>query len=285
MKAELMTKLSQYQEDAVLFGATFRALFKGQAEQVDFSEIAGVEFFHTDNSGLTEKDKQEMLDIHVNNWKDRDAGPHIIEGFQKILAKNKDSIYWVLKKDGQVLAFIRFDQSDKPGHIYAGTFNVHPKYRGSAIGEAMRKNAFEVMAREYIVDATADPSDASNIVSKYIEEDGFIIDGLKPFPGEMKFRLKITCDRKSKVGALTRSMDRDFILRNIDQKDKTGDFIVRAYDEKDTSGVINDIKELTELGYVGTRYFKDAHRKIYVFEKAIKEELLEESKEEFKTAA
>lgn len=285
MKNELTAKLAQYQEDAILFGATFRALFKGRAEQVDFSEIKGVSFARQNISELKEEEKTEMLEISKANWLTRDGGPEIVRQFEEALKRKSGSEYWVLKKDDKILSFMRFDQTDKPDRLYAGSFNVAPQYRGSAIGEAMRKTAFETMAKDHIIEATTDPSDAANIVTKYIEEDNFVITGLEPFPSEMGYRLKLTCDRKSRFGSLTRSMDKEFLLRNIDLSDEKSDFLVRAYDKKDLKSALAEIEKLLALGYLGTRYFEHQGRRIYVFEKAVKAESKKEPKKELKTAA
>jgi|GEM_PF-6664160 len=173
MKEALMQKLAQYQEDAILFGATFRSLFKGMAGQVNFSEIKGLEFSRTDAGQLTEEEKKAMLGISRANWGNKPSGQGTIERFKQALGKKEGSAYWLLKKDNEILSFMRFDQTNDPNRLYAASFNVNPKFQNSAIGEAMLETAFRAMARNYVIEASANPADS--IIEKYLAKYGFVI--------------------------------------------------------------------------------------------------------------
>ncbi|MFH1946667.1 MAG: GNAT family N-acetyltransferase [Candidatus Magasanikbacteria bacterium] len=193
--------------------------------------------------------------------------------FSNTLKYGKDIDFYVLKKDGKVVAFIRFDKPTKDGHRYAGSFNVDPDYRGSAIGEAVIKNALDKEADNYILDATVYPK--IQVGTKYVEESGFTITNVLPnYDNSGETFFEITCDKKNNELYTSREATQEQLIaqhHDNNWQDRIGNnLIVLKFDpEKENNEIIKATQELVATGYIGSRYFsdpKDKSKRFYVFE-------------------
>jgi len=176
--AKRMEKLNK---EAVAFAGVFKTLAKGN-DKIDFAQIVGLDMRVFDPEALGEKERQElergMEQIVAANWEKQDsqAAQKVIEGFKEHL-KEPGVEFDVLKKDGKVIAFVGYTPDpENPGHAAAHSFNVDPKYRGAAIGEAMMVNSLKRAAEKWTLHATAHPS--IPIGTRYVDDIGFSFTGV-----------------------------------------------------------------------------------------------------------
>lgn len=131
--------LAQIRANILLFGATFKAA--SEQGPVAFEDIRDTEMEVVNATEISPADREEMLEIfkktHANQEeKLRTSG---IEEFKEKLS-SPDTRFYILKHDGQITAFIRFDNL-KNGNINSGSFNVNLTIQGSAIGKALLKTS------------------------------------------------------------------------------------------------------------------------------------------------
>lgn len=272
---DLMNQLEEIQSDTVLFASSFKTLFKNK-EAVDFSEVRGLDFQRQPISWLSDQDKSEMLSIAKANWSPRGkAGEGVISEFGETLKHGKDIDFYVLRRDGKIISFVRFDAPTPDGHRYAGSFNVDQQYRGSAIGEAMIYNALDKQAEKYVLDATVYPK--LDVGTKYVEQTGFAITNvLHNYDNSGEDFFKITCDRRKNKNFVSREARKETLmaLASTDgeawQKLVGQNLIVLKFDtEKEHERVLQVTEGLISEGYIGARYFTDPadkKKRFYVFE-------------------
>ncbi|MBD3311348.1 MAG: GNAT family N-acetyltransferase [Candidatus Magasanikbacteria bacterium] len=277
---ELNYQLQKIRKDVSNFASIFKTAFKGK-EKIDLESIKGLDFSTSKIEELTDEDKQEMQEIAKKNWLPRGkAGEGVIKEFGETLESGKDIDFYVLKQDENLVSFMRFDKPDSDGHRYAGSFNVDPEYRGSAIGEAMLVNALEEQAKNYVIDATVHPG--IQVGTDYVEKRGFNITGVIPNyddSGETFFAIELDRYGNEKLNTKDKqdySQEKFVSIYNSIYKDKKleeligSKIIVRHFDPKKQGDLVEkEVGELTENGYIGTRYFTDPEddtQRYYVFE-------------------
>ena len=271
--AGLIKKINETKRDVVIFSSFFKAIFK-RKETIDFAEVRGLDFQKLPIDWLDDGTKKEMLEIARKNWQPMGrAGNGVVEEFAHTLNHGHGTDFYILKKDGKVVAFIRFDEPQPNRHRYAGSFNVAPAYHGSAIGEAIIKNALSREAGSFILDATVHPQ--IPVGTRYVEDVGFTITGVVPnYHDSGEAFLKITCDKISNQQYITKeAQQQQLIAQHISndwQKQIGHGVIVLKFDPaKENDQVIRAIGELTDAGYIGSRYFSspgENNKRYYVFE-------------------
>lgn len=284
--AEIDEELEKIDAELVMFGSIFKAVFKGK-EDVDFKEVRGLDFLRIDIAELSDEEKEEMLNVSKANWLPRGAaGRGVVEEFERTLEVGKDIDFSVLKKDGKILSFMRFDTiRDEQGRIvpdrkYAGSFNVDPRYRGSAVGEAMLINALEREAQDYVLEATVSPKIV--VGTDYVEKRGFSITNVLPnYDNSGETFFEIILDKKGNKAFASKgeefSHDKIISMYDTIYKDRPidelveRDMVIQRFDtEEQSNDILTTTERLVNEGYVGTRYFsdsKDKRRRYYVFEK------------------
>ncbi|MBU0579320.1 GNAT family N-acetyltransferase, partial [Patescibacteria group bacterium] len=270
---KILKELDEYKTEIDIFTSAFVSVFKGK-EKIDFSEVRGLDFQRQPISWLDDATKDEMLSISKKNWAPQGkAGEGVVSEFSDTLQYGKDIDFYVLKKDNKVVAFIRFDKPTEDGHRYAGSFNVDPDYRGSAIGEAVIKNALDKEADKYILDATVYPQ--IQVGTKYVEESGFSITNVLPnYDNSGETFFEITCNKKNNELYASREATKEQLIaqhhdNNWQEKIRNNIIVLRFDSEKENSLVIKASEDLISAGYIGNRYFsdpKDKTKRFYVFE-------------------
>ncbi len=169
--------LEDYESHAIAFASIFKEAFKGK-EHVDFHEIMGIGFEEREAIEISDEDKVSMMKISAENWAEV---PHLASYVKKATRKNlyddSGKTRWrILKKDGNILSFVRIDKTDNPSRKYIGSFNVNKKYRGSALGEAVFNDLIERESEQSVLELHADPR--SVVAASYVEKNGFVIIGI-----------------------------------------------------------------------------------------------------------
>ncbi|MFA5945582.1 MAG: hypothetical protein WC802_01570 [Patescibacteria group bacterium] len=250
-------KLAEQGHELVLFTTLFKGSFKG-AEKLNFDEMKNLRFAESTPDMLTDQDREEMLAIFDKNWEDQDRVA--AAAFRKVLEakfekENTDTHFYTLKKDGQLAAFMRFDHRDdiEPGAYYAGSLNIAPSLRGSAIGEAFMKNTLDAEAEKHPIYAHFIPD--AIVGAKYVE-DGLLITGIT----------KVTAEGKSSVELSLRRDDRRTNQFKARAKGVTPEALMAGMEgvrilsfdySKEKSAFIQAIKDASHNGEVISRYWLD----------------------------
>ncbi len=293
---ELWRQLDRMREDMVIFSSIFKTLFKGK-EAVDFSEIRGL-----DLERITLRDLQgagaagvetmeEMARVHAVNREDQgEAGEASAEKFRKFLRSGADSQFYILRKNGKLAAFIRFDAlADKPGRKYAAALNVDPAYRGSAIGQAMYFTIFEEEAKKAVLEFVVYP--ANEVGTMYVES-GSILTGVDKsghyFTGERNIARRSNLrgaemDRQELEGIFSRQREEN-ILALLKRGEEA---VVRCFDmsvENEVRQAMDTMALCVRNGYVCSRYFyadpKNKNIRYFVFEREKAAEAKDEAEDE-----
>jgi predicted GNAT family N-acyltransferase len=204
----------------------------------------------------------------------------VVESLEEGLQK-ENSQFYILRHNGEIVAFCRFD--DEKEYFYAGSFNVDPDYRGSAIGEVMMKESLDKKAQEKPVHAITNPE--KKICSKYVEDEGFIIGGIlyTEFEGKTLEEVDIIRDDENnkKYAYRQNGITRENLLdiyreqKNSKRADiikSKSPFIVQ-FTKDEMSRFLNVADKLCkEYGYVITRYLpvdKNEERMFATFEQKL----------------
>lgn len=271
---QVLHELDAVKQDVLIFGGIFKSAFKG-SERVDFEQIKDLSFGSFSPAGIDGRQKSQMLLIAKENWKQQEKSLPGITDFvagglrSKLNSDNQVSRFSLLSKGDQVVSFVRFDDRPDLGEnaVYAGSLNVSPLMRGSAIGEAVMRNAIDSEAKEHVICADVFPEVQAG--TSYVENFGFVITGVEEITvrdpktkqmGRHK-RLLIRRDDAAQTTYKLRngSLQKDQIMAMAGGQ-APGGVEVRRYDlrtEKDK--FLNEIAQKTASGMLGTRYVADPH--------------------------
>jgi hypothetical protein len=268
-KQEALERLADQGNELVLFSSIFKDAFKGTGE-MDFEAMKGLDVETKHGNTLDQDTQAAMLAIFEANWKEQkpEALTTLRNGFLKKLTDSPETQFHVLKKDGRVVAFIRFDERPdlEPGALYGGSLNVDPSLRGSAIGEAMMKAAVDEAAREHVIYADVFPE--LQVGMKYVEDLGCVITGVE--------EVQVDDSGKTTTRLLLKRNDAE----NSQYERGGKQAVTKTLDlRKGTQELVALIASQTAEGKVATRYFadpKNPNLRTLVFEpKAVAEQLAE----------
>lgn len=258
-KQQALEKITQQGNELVLFSKIFKDAFKGTKE-MNFDQIRGVTIEVEKGGEINAEAKDQMLAIFEANWQGQkpELLPALRQGFIKKLEEAQDTQFHILKKDGRVVAFLRFDERPdlEPGALYGGSLNVDPALRGSAIGEAMMKAVIDETAKEHTIYADVFPD--LIVGTKYVEELGCVITGVE----------EVTLGENGKTV-------KRLLLRRNDQENQTysregkGAQTITVDLRKGQEALLSVIEQQTRQGKVATRYFANPtqpHLRTLVFE-------------------
>ena len=155
---------------------------------------------------FTAEEIAEMEAIIRKNYGGTALVDGVLKGFRGAL-NTENNTFYVLKKDGKIISFNRFEtrqepREGEPGVVEFASFNTDPDYQNAAIGRAMMHKTLDAQARGNIITAETDPS--SPIAQYYVNQTGFIITGAEEYKGTGIFVLsierddRVTYDRDSK---------------------------------------------------------------------------------------
>ncbi|MBD3251404.1 GNAT family N-acetyltransferase, partial [Candidatus Uhrbacteria bacterium] len=229
-------------------------------KHVPFEELRGVEMQQRLPKELSDEDQESMMRIAQENWKDVKLKHAALTSLEEKFASEDDQTrFHLLKKDGKILGFVRFDDLEN-GDLYAGSLNISPTLRGSAIGEALLN---EVMVREgedRPIHAHADPT--ASVLTAYIERFGFVIEGTEEVeirPGQIVSGVRIRKDPEtwSRPDSMDEALTQKQLLAMHSGHAPTAFTMARYNLNTDAEQMIEDIKRETEGGRCVTRFFEN----------------------------
>lgn len=197
---EILKHLENVKVEILLFASAFKAV---SAEQkIDLEEIKEIELAITDSSELTEPTKAKMTDIFKENREH--YPPQLLKETLKEFTEALNSTgkkFYILTHGQEIVSFMRFDELPN-GNLYAGSLNVRPEIKGSAIGSAVLKAALDKEARELAIEAIV--YEKNPMLKHYLKDFGFQMAGEIPNyhgTGEKFFKLERPASRLLKKAA------------------------------------------------------------------------------------
>lgn len=176
-KIELSERISRdladYKESIILFASTFKIV--AEHKPPVFAEIKTAELSAKDSAYLTEKEKNEMTKIFVANRYEypKELLDNLVAEFSEVI-NSVGKKFYVLNSGDDLVSFMRFDFLPN-GNLYAGSLNVRPEARGSAIGSAMLQAALDREAETHSIEAVV--YEKNPMLKHYIKDFGFEITG------------------------------------------------------------------------------------------------------------
>jgi hypothetical protein len=174
---QIESKLEGFAKDTVLFASVFKSSFKENPE-LDPEVLRGVEVAGQPTEDLTEDEKRQILQIAATNWRSQaseEEADYVLRGLRKKL-ESSDTRFYTLKKDDDIAAFLRFDELGQD-EVYAGSFNVKPDMRGSALGEAMLRETISKESDHNTIKGHVSPNTLAG--TAYVEKFGAVLDGVE----------------------------------------------------------------------------------------------------------
>jgi hypothetical protein len=180
----ILEQLEHIKAEILLFASTFKVL--SAHEQVELTDLSGVKFEIKLATELSETERRQMQRIFAENR--RGYSPSLFKETVQEFNEALNSVgqeFQILRLNDEVIAFIRF-HSLPNGKLYAGSLNVRPEVKGSAMLQA----ALDQKARSYEIEAVA--YSQNPMLSKYTSDFGFRIAGEIPDyqgTGELFYKL------------------------------------------------------------------------------------------------
>ncbi|OGH84561.1 MAG: hypothetical protein A2261_04250 [Candidatus Magasanikbacteria bacterium RIFOXYA2_FULL_44_8] len=232
--AQLIAELDKLHVDVRLFLSGFKAVTES-GEKIKLSDIKGIDFGSREKVAPDEAGEMEKI-ININ-YVGSPLLPGVLAGFEKALT-NPDNTFYVLKRDGQIISFFRFENlRDKKGELTSETefasFNTDSDYKGGSLGRGIMREA--VLARGETGAIVADTDPSSRVCQYYVNEAGFVVDGVEVYKQTGQKVFHIRRDNKK------------LYLLEPDEID-----LGKNYDD-----ALNKIEKYIAAGYVLVGYTKD----------------------------
>ncbi len=185
-QAAVAKKLEQINVDLQTFGSIFKI---ASANGVPFESVRG--FDYQNKPALSAPEIQQMEELINKNYRDSKLLAGVLAGFRGAL-QNPRNTFDVLKRDGKVVAFSRFEKKvdvdgRATGEVEFASFNTDPAYQRSGIGNAMMERTLDDMARQPGVTIVAETDPFSAICPFYIEKAGFVATGIQEYKSTGQF--------------------------------------------------------------------------------------------------
>ena len=262
---EVLRELDHFQRDTVLFASMFKESAKGKSS-IEFENIRGLSFEQKNPADLTNDEREEMLHILDENWRTQmpSVASFVRAGFEKkIDPANTATRFHVLKKNGKVIASVRFDERPDlgPNVLYGGSLNVSPELRGSALGESVMRKTVDDEARDHVIYADFFPEVAAG--SMYVEQFRFVVVGVEEVKveegGASERRLVIMRDDaiNGSYRARQEEITRQQLIERGGENERDGIQVRRFEFPKQKKEFVDAVDRATKNGLVMTRYFAD----------------------------
>ena len=201
-----------------------------------------------------------MIEIAKENWTESAYRTVVIKGLEaKLDPKTTGTKFTIFKKNGNILAFMRFDRL-KDGDLYAGSLNIPPALRGSAIGEAFLKTCIEQEGRNHAIHADFFPEIDAGMM--YVERLGWMITGIEEVGVNEKKppvrRCKIAWDQKVQPQLSSResNVTKEYLM-SLAETDGGRYVVKRFHFPQDQKRFLDTIEQVTSKHMVASRYFSD----------------------------
>jgi hypothetical protein len=253
----LMDSLGRYERDMALFAAVFKTGFKGKAD-VRFEDFRGLELAQRRVSELTPEEYVRMLAIARENWNEEPTLKHLPAKAlkNKLRDKNDNADFYLLKKDTEPIAFMRFDERPD-GNLHAGSLNVDPALRGSAVGEAFLNACLDKAGNGKVIHADFFPGTRAGMM--YVDRLGWAVTGVERVPvgnGADVARCVMRRDPawKGHLRGRTENISNDYLM-SLASAEHAPLRVERFLFPQDEQRFMDSVERYSREGFVMSRYF------------------------------
>ncbi|MFA7308779.1 MAG: GNAT family N-acetyltransferase [Patescibacteria group bacterium] len=247
--------LDRYEGDIVFFTTTLKEL-RGN---ISLEDLNGLSFESQKSQDITQEYQDEMRDIYRRNYASKpDLQKKLLEGFDNLLTEESKNRLHILKRDGKIISFNRFEDtkertSDGLPIKYFGSFNVDPNYRGATIGERVLAKTLEMEAKDSVIQAHCDPE--AKISQKYINDLGFVVtEVVENYEGTGETIFKIERDDQREKLLVTKKWSQEKALSEIK------DVLLEGPQMKDGNLVLKiDLKDKQQVFTTLAHYINKGH--------------------------
>ena len=266
----ILAELEDIKTDVVLFTSAFKTLKQG-GESMDFNEIQQLSFENIRGNDFSPSDISHMHAMYEQNYGGKpELREKLREVFDKSLANPRTQFY-TLRYKGDIISFVRFNEKDM-GHLYAGSLNVDPHFRGSEIGRAVMEQTLDSKAKEAVLEADCS---ATDVVGAHYIETGFVATNFYDYAGAPSFAI----ERNDRMSYTTKKMSKEDLVKqaqHADDQPVPGEYTVITGNQKNSADLGF---HLLDQGYVLTRYFTDGNAWYAAYEKKKEEDTVFEHKD------
>ena len=172
---KILEELNKIKQESVFFASMFKTAFENFGG-LDFKEIKDLNFELKNSSEISDEEKEQIMTLAEETYSQKsDIKKIVIHGLEESF-NNKKTKWYLLKKENQVVATMRFDNKGEQ-LLYAGSFMVKPELSGSSIGQAFEQNSLDKEAQKNKIIAIAEA--LGRPIAHYVEKDGWIITNFK----------------------------------------------------------------------------------------------------------
>ncbi len=271
---EVEVSLQGLEAEAIIFASTFRSMYE-EYGSIDIEKVDSIEHRRKHVWELTDQEKDQLAEVQQENWVgEGDLGQQMIEEFSNALnGKEHDTVFDIIKLDGNVIAFVRFDVSDPEDEekiLHAKSMNISKKYQSSAICNVMFEQSLkhaeaqgEAIKGSVLTDAKVGMS--------YVERNKFVITKAKTLFSRQVYMIRRDSAANAEYQTKdTKAYSQEVLMKMHDCGEnicQDGNIIIANLGE-------NAVPMLTPYfddGYVCVRYFADpdSDGRYYVLEPSV----------------
>ncbi|MBP9751835.1 MAG: GNAT family N-acetyltransferase [Candidatus Moranbacteria bacterium] len=236
-------KFKTVRSDIEMFKSAFRTLYEEGVIE-NFEDVSGMEFGTKSPEELSDEDKEAMRRIYDENYPEsagysKEFREAIFHGLEDAFTK-KDTRFYVLKKDGEMVGYNRFenlpDTEDERKRKYVGSFNVAPHYRGSKLGDKLFDDCLaQETIDDTIIEAYADPT--LPISSHYLETNGFVATGIEDIGGRPLLKIMRDPETNARLATKQSPQDKEELTRLAEK----GHISIRKMPRGDIPAIASDL--------------------------------------------
>lgn len=232
---EILDELAHKKADLLLLAAFYR--------QADLKKenFPGLKFEQKISStDLSPTDKERMIDLARFNYRATPdfAEKIVLPSLQRGLA-DENNYFYILRKDNEIAAFVRFEPQGGEGNFYIGSFNVDENAQGAGIGQTFFGEVIKREGRDKRLFASVELN--KPIASFYINKVGFVAtDVLTNVEGTRLNGLKIVYDHRQKDThrrpLAEKSHTEEELTSELQEKLSSGQFVLTYLDRDPKTG-------------------------------------------------
>lgn len=232
---EILDELAHKKADLLLLAAFYR--------QADLKKenFPGLKFEQKISStDLSPTDKERMIDLARFNYRATPdfAEKIVLPSLQRGLA-DENNYFYILRKDNEIAAFVRFEPQGGEGNFYIGSFNVDENAQGAGIGQTFFGEVIKREGRDKRLFASVELD--KPIASFYINKVGFVATNvLTNVEGTRLNGLKIVYDHRQKDRhrrpLAEKSYTEEELTSELQEKLSSGQFVLTYLDRDPKTG-------------------------------------------------
>jgi hypothetical protein len=171
VESRIAEEMEKIEAPLLVLASTYKVLHD-EKKEVALEDLRDVSLEVVSGADLSRIDRRQMMKIANENWSQYPKLQRPITGGLEGAFERSDNRFYIVRYHGELLGFMRFDPIDEE-RVYAGSLNIRPELRGSAIGDRILKTAMADESQDHRIEATAYPH--LPIAERYLGDYGFTV--------------------------------------------------------------------------------------------------------------